>query len=104
MDIPEIDAETAATRLEAGGTVFMDVRDPGSYAAAHIPGAVHVNDAEIEDFLEETDRAKPVIVYCYHGNMSRGGTGFLLSKGFADVCSLSGGFEGWRGRYPEEKS
>lgn len=102
MDIPEIDADTAAARLAEGKALFMDVRDGGSFEAAHIPGAVHVSDANIADFLEETDRAQPVIVYCYHGNNSRGGTAYLLQHGFQDVCSMAGGFEAWRGKHPEE--
>lgn len=50
--IPEIDVDEARRRLDAGDTLFMDVRDPRSYAAAHIPGALHVNDHNIESFLE----------------------------------------------------
>ena len=102
MDIPEIDVESAAVHLAAGDAVFMDVRDGGSYAAAHVPGALHVNDATIEQFLEDTDREQKVIVYCYHGNASRGGTAYLLQHGFTDVASMSGGFEAWRGRHPSE--
>ena len=98
--IPEIDAEEARRRLDAGGTIFMDVRDPGSYGAAHIPGATHVNDHNIAAFVEETERDAPIVVYCYHGNSSRGGVAYLLANGFTNVCSLTGGFEGWRGKHP----
>jgi thiosulfate sulfurtransferase len=102
MEIPEVDVDVAAERLTEGTALFMDVRDRDSYEASHIPGAVHVSDATIEDFLEETDRSQPVIVYCYHGNNSRGGTAFLLQKGFQAVCSMAGGFEAWRGKHPEQ--
>lgn len=101
-DIPEIDTDEARRRLDAGGTLFMDVRDPGSYASAHIPGALHVNDYNIEAFVEETARDKAIVVYCYHGNSSRGGTAYLLDNGFTNVCSMSGGFEAWRGKHPHE--
>lgn len=103
MNIPEIDVEAAAALLEAGDAVFMDVRDGATFAAAHIPGAQHVSDATIEEFLEETPKDAKIIVYCYHGNASRGGTAYLLDKGFADVASMSGGFEAWRGRHPEAR-
>ena len=102
MDIQEMSAEDAAARLQGGETVFMDVRDGGSYAASHIPGAMHVDDNTIADFLEDTPKDKPVVVYCYHGNASRGGAAYLMSHGFQQVWSLAGGFEGWRGRHPEE--
>ncbi|GJM23113.1 MAG: thiosulfate sulfurtransferase GlpE [Planctomycetota bacterium] len=104
MEIPEIDTDTAAALLADGKTLFMDVRDGGSYAAAHIPGAVHVSDENIAAFLADTDRAQKVVVYCYHGNASRGGTGYLLSNGFTDVASMSGGFEAWRGHHPHESA
>ncbi len=100
--IPEIDVDEAARRHAAGGTLFMDVRDPASYAAAHIPGAVHVNDDGIEAFLRDTPRTQPVVVVCFHGHMSLGGAAYLLGHGFTNVCSMTGGFEAWRGRHPEE--
>ncbi len=100
--IPEIDIPEARRRLDARSALFMDVRDPGSHRAGHIPGALHVNDDTIRAFLENTDRDQPVIVYCYHGHTSLGGAAFLLSEGFREVFSLRGGFEAWRGLHPHE--
>jgi thiosulfate sulfurtransferase len=100
--IPEIDLAEARARLDAGGTLFMDVRDPGSYRAAHIPGARRVDDATIGAFLETTDRGQPIVIYCYHGHSSLGGAAFLLEQGFREVFSLRGGFEAWRGSHPHE--
>jgi thiosulfate sulfurtransferase len=102
LEIVQIDAQEAARRHAAGGTIFMDVRDPGSYQAAHIPGAVHVSDANIEQFVEQTARDDAIVIYCYHGNMSRGGAAFLMENGFTNVASLAGGFEAWRGVQPHE--
>jgi thiosulfate sulfurtransferase len=102
MDIPEVDPDTAASHLQAGDALFMDVRDSGSFEASHIPGAVHVGDDTIHEFLEQTDKQQKIVVYCYHGNMSLGGAAYLIEHGFEDVCSMSGGFEAWRGRHPEE--
>jgi len=100
--IPEIDPDEARRRLDAGGTLFMDVRDGGSFGSAHIPGALNVGDHNIEAVIEETPRDRPIVIYCYHGISSRGGAAFLRERGFTDVCSLRGGFEGWRGRHPHE--
>ena len=102
MDIPEIDTDDAALALESQQATFMDVRDGASFTASHVPGAVHVTDASIEDFLEDTDRQRQVIVYCYHGHNSLGGAAYLLSKGFEHVASMRGGFEAWRGKHPEQ--
>ncbi len=102
MDIPEVGTDTAALHLQAGDALFMDVRDSASFEASHVPGAVHVGDDTIHEFLEQTDKQQKIVVYCYHGNMSIGGAAYLLEHGFEDVCSMSGGFEAWRGRHPEE--
>jgi thiosulfate sulfurtransferase len=102
MTITEIDADQALIHLQAGDTLFMDVRDPASFAAGHLPGAVNVGDATIQQFLTETERDQRVIVYCYHGNMSMGGAAYLTENDFDDVASLRGGFAAWTG--PTEKS
>lgn len=96
QDIPEIDLDGARAHLDAETALFMDVRDPMSFRSGHIPGARHVHDGNIQEFVDGADKEERVIVYCYHGNMSRGGTAYLLSNGFAEVYSMSGGFEGWR--------
>ena len=102
MDIPEVDTDTAAKHLQAADSLFMDVRDPASFEASHIPGAVNVGDLTIHEFMEKTDKQQKIIVYCYHGNMSLGGAEYLLENGFEDVCSMSGGFEAWREQHPQE--
>lgn len=100
--IPQIDVEAAKARLDKGDALFVDVRDPHSFASAHIPGALHLTDETVEEFVAKGDRAKTVIVYCYHGNSSLGGAAFLLEQGFADVFSMAGGFEAWRGVFEHE--
>ena len=102
MEIVQIDVDEARSRLDQGSTIFMDVRDPGSFQAARIPGAVHVSDSNIADFVEATAREDAIVIYCYHGNMSRGGAAFLMEHGFTNVASLAGGFEAWRGAQPHE--
>ena len=101
-EILQIEVDEARRRLDAGGTLFMDVRDPASFKAAHIPGAVHVNDHNIEAFVQATPHDRPIVIYCYHGLSSQGGAAFLMEHGFIDVRSLSGGFDAWRGRHPHE--
>lgn len=94
--IPEVDTTEAKALLDAGDTIFMDVRDPASFAAAHVPGAQHVNDHNVQQFVAETDPGAKIVVYCYHGHSSLGGAAFLMEQGFEDVASLRGGFEAWR--------
>ena len=102
MTIPQIDVDVAKAHLDADTATFVDIRDPYSFESGHVPGAVHLTDANVQDFLDGTDRDRTVVVYCYHGNTSLAGADFLLQHGFEDVFSMSGGFEAWRGRHPHE--
>ena len=95
MYVKEVDVEEAQAHLEQGDTVFLDIRDIGSYSRAHIPGAHHIGDYNIEAFIEAADKTKRVVVYCYHGNSSKGGAAHLEHHGFAEVYSMAGGFSAW---------
>lgn len=95
MDLPEIDVPQAKLLLEAGTATFVDVRDPHSFKASHVPGAIHVDDDNVRHFVASADKDTTMVVYCYHGHNSLGAAAFFLDQGFATVSSLSGGFTAW---------
>ena len=98
----EIGLEDAKVKLDNSSAVFVDIRDPGSYSEAHIAGAIHLDDESIEGFIAEADKNREHVIYCYHGNSSKGATEFLSEKGLSNVRSLIGGFEAWRVSLPTE--
>jgi monothiol glutaredoxin len=102
MNVPEIDVTQAKTILEAKSAVFVDVRQPADFAAGHVPGAEWFGETKIAEFTASADKARETIVYCYKGRSSLGVTEFLLTSGFSNVKSMSGGFEAWDG--PTESS
>ncbi len=102
MNIPQIQIHQAKQQLDQQGCVFVDIRDAGSYQAAHIPGAIHLHEGNVQAFVERGEKDKPLVVYCYHGNSSLGATAYFLEQGFTDVASMSGGFEAWRQVYEQE--
>ena len=91
----ELDPHKAQEMVEEGSVNVIDIRDPGSYSAGHIPSAVSLNDTNVKEFIESTDKEKPLIVYCYHGITSRGAAEYLSQNGFKEVYSMTGGFEAW---------
>ncbi|MBM7062229.1 thiosulfate sulfurtransferase GlpE [Pseudomonas sp. UL073] len=91
-----------AQALREQGAVVVDVRDPQSFALGHIAGSQHLDNYSLADFIAHADFDKPLIVACYHGNSSQGAAAYLAGQGFAEVYSLDGGFELWRGTYPNE--
>ena len=102
MDIPQIQIHEAKQKFDQRAWTFVDIRDPGSYRAAHIPGALHLHDGNVQEFVQSTDKETPVIVYCYHGNSSLGAAAYFMENGFKNVASMSGGFEAWRQVYEHD--
>lgn len=99
-EVPEIDIHDAKEALDGSSATFVDIRDPGAHAVAHIPGCRHIVSQEDVDALRQEVNANDLmIVYCYHGNSSKGATLFLQEQGFTNVHSMTGGFEAWRAVY-----
>jgi len=64
-EFKEIEVEEAKKLMEQGDISIMDIRDTDSYEADHIENAQSVNDTNIEEFVEKSDKNKPVLCYCY---------------------------------------
>ncbi len=95
----QISVEEAQKLCEAGATI-VDIRDPGSFALGHLPGAQMVNDQNLQVFLKAADLKKPLVCYCYHGHSSQSASQFFLQQGFQEVYSMLGGFEEYRKQFP----
>ena len=83
--INEIDIHQVMELEDSGSANIVDIRDPASYQAGHIPNAVHLNDNTVEQFISDTDKNKPLVVYCYHGISSQGAAAYFSGKGFKEV-------------------
>ena len=46
-------------------------------------------------FVDNGDKEKELLIYCYKGNSSRKVAHFLSESGFVNVFSLIGGFNAW---------
>lgn len=62
--LPTIGREELLARLRAGDVVVLDVRPPAEYDAGHIPGAVNVPPAEVEQRLRGLPANRAVVAYC----------------------------------------
>lgn len=63
-EIPRVSLAKAKTALDAKSAVFVDVRDASSYAAGHIPGALSIPLARLQERLGELNRSAWIITYC----------------------------------------
>jgi rhodanese-related sulfurtransferase len=91
-----IAVDEAAAVIRRGDALILDVRDAGSFQKAHVDGAQHVSSANLSAIIGGAPKAKPVLIYCYHGNASREFAQIFSDFGFAEVYSMDGGYEAWR--------
>ncbi|MBO9490001.1 thiosulfate sulfurtransferase GlpE [Endozoicomonas sp. G2_1] len=82
--------------------VVLDTRDPASFHAGRIPGAFHLTNESLTDFLRDADYDAPTVVCCYHGISSQQAAQYLIGQDFTDVYSLDGGFTEWQSTFPND--
>lgn len=92
-----IGVEEAAAIVGGGEALLLDVRDANAFGAGHMAGARNIAFANLGDIIGTTPKARPVLIYCYHGNASQDFAQTLSDFGFAEVYSLDGGYEAWAG-------
>lgn len=96
MDRIEVKEVTVAELKQTANAIVIDIRDPDSFEAGHIPGARNITGENVQEFIAETEKSRPVIVCCYHGISSLGAAEYLQSEGFSNVASLIGGYSAWQ--------
>ncbi|HXZ49033.1 MAG TPA: rhodanese-like domain-containing protein [Usitatibacter sp.] len=96
-----------ATRLmNQGSTLVLDVREPGEFAAGHLPRARHIPLKELSGRLDEIGKYKEraVIVTCRSGPRAASACRVLKRAGFTAVYQLKGGVSAWeQASLPVEK-
>ena len=97
-EIREVSPAEADALRQRGLVALIDVREASEWDQGHIPGAVHVSKSYLEQQVEAVvpDRSTPVVLYCAAGVRSLFAGQTLAAMGYADVVSLSGGFQAWK--------
>jgi rhodanese-related sulfurtransferase len=81
------------TAMGQPGTVIVDVRTPGEFAAGHVDGAVNI-DVESADFgtqIAALPKDTTYAVYCRSGRRSAIAVDQMADAGFTSVVNLDGG-------------
>jgi len=105
MEFKRIDVQGARALLDAApgnGLQIVDIRDEKSYANGHISSALHLDNGSVQPFVENADTSKPLLVYCYHGNMSQSAAAYFGEQGFEAAYSLDGGFSDWEVKFTDK--
>jgi rhodanese-related sulfurtransferase len=91
--VENVPADQFLTTAAEAGTVVVDVRTPGEYAAGHVDGAVNI-DVESADFgtqISTLPKDTTYAVYCRSGRRSALATDQMAGAGFTSLVNLQGG-------------
>jgi sulfur-carrier protein adenylyltransferase/sulfurtransferase len=96
-DVRELSPGEAEVAVEAGARL-IDVRETSEWEDGHIPGSVLIPKSYVEQQIEGQvpDRDTPVVLYCAGGVRSLIAGTTLRLMGYANVASMSGGFQQWK--------
>ncbi len=75
---------------------LVDVRTAGEYMTGHIPTAVNIPVAEIDQNPPVRDKDELIIVYCQSGHRSSKAASILRQNGFTHVVDF-GSILNWKG-------
>lgn len=89
MDVREL-REAIAEPLQ-----ILDVRNPGEYAAGHVPGALNVPLGQLGRRLGEVDHHRKTAVICAGGYRSSAAASILRQDGLGDLYNVMGGTAAW---------
>tara|TARA_Y100000768_G_C23547016_1_gene481859 strand:- start:213 stop:512 length:300 start_codon:yes stop_codon:yes gene_type:complete len=95
MSFKDIDIDTFREKMICKKSIVIDIRDPDSFAYSNIPGSKNFTSDDLMSLINNEDKEKELLIYCYKGNSSRKVAHFLSESGFSNVYSLIGGFNAW---------
>jgi len=99
--VSSLDPEEARKYLAehpADSFTLLDVRQPGEYAAEHLPGARLIPLPQLADAYRQLEPDKPTLVYCAIGGRSRVAAQMLAGFDFKEVYNLAGGLKAFQGQ------
>ena len=91
-----ISVSEAKEMMKAEAVTLLDIRDENSFQAGHIEHSIHLSNQNVEEIANGLDKENPVIIYCYHGNNSKGAADYFDNLGFTNAYSVDGGYEIWK--------
>jgi len=96
-NLEPIPATELLERVRANLVTVLDVRPTEEYQSGHIPNAINVPLAELEDHLSEFNTEQEIVAYCRgpHCILAFDAVAKLREKGF-NAARLDGGLPEWK--------
>ena len=88
-----LEADEAASKIESGEYVLVDVRSEEEFKIEHIPDAINIPyDSDDETFISALpDKDQPIILYCDYGGISKDTAEHLCKDlGYTNVSEFDG--------------
>lgn len=96
MPVKSVDTATLKTWLDSGEAVLVDVREPGEYGAARIPGAFHLPLAEVSISALPDAAHQKLVIHCKAGKRGSMACEKLLAEApHLELYNLEGGLDAW---------
>jgi len=97
VTIGSINAEEFRQKMESGDYILLDIRTEMEYQQERIADVQNINIAsrDFEEKLNELDKDKKYLIYCFSGSRTQMALGIMQSLGFREVYDLSGGIQVW---------
>lgn len=96
----EIGIPVVESILKNDTALLMDARPRGKYLAATIPGALYMNDTQLEKLSGRfpVDKTTPIVPFCggYNCSKSHKVANALLAQGYTNVRVFAGGLPAWK--------
>jgi len=74
--------------------MLIDVRSKGEYESGYIPTAINIPHTKIQEYMEEIQKKKLIIVYCKVGERAEVARKKLTELGYENVINF-GGTNSW---------
>jgi rhodanese-related sulfurtransferase len=101
--VQEISVEDAMEAWQKQEVVFIDVRTVEEYNQGHVPGALLLPLAELENRLDEVTTDTKVLIICRSGNRSGKANIILQKNGSTNTYSVRGGMLAWKEAVEKEE-
>jgi len=87
----------ATQKMNAGESVFLDVRDESEFKGGHLLNARSLPVNKLAERMHEIDKfkEKDIVIYCDNGMRSSRAVGKLKKSGFTSLFTLAGGLVAW---------
>jgi rhodanese-related sulfurtransferase len=94
----EVGTLEATQLINRRDAVILDVREPGEYAAGHLPNAKHIPLGQLASRVKELEKFKerPIVITCASGSRSGSALSLLKKSGFKEAVNLKGGIAAWQ--------